>query len=120
MCTAKKYVDEQKDRKSLELLYKMNKSYRQTAHDFEMMRGVKLNHAMVRLIIKGYDPGKKIRKLLNWQPMAEVASVNGTIHQGAVSLGDRQCVACGRWYISNHPRRRKCFICSPYKGQRRS
>lgn len=25
---------------------------------------------------------------------------------------------CGRWYISNHPARKRCFICRPYGGKR--
>jgi hypothetical protein len=66
------YSDELADRKLLKDLYEFHDSYRQVARDFETLRGVKLFPSMVRLIIEGYKPGKKIRKKLNWPPHEEV------------------------------------------------
>jgi hypothetical protein len=39
----------------------------------------------------------------------------GSVPPGAQVISAQVC-ACGQWFISNHPRRQKCFICSPYKG----
>lgn len=48
----------------------------------------------------------------------QVGSLDGDIPDGTVSLGAMRC-QCGQWFISNHPRRRKCFVCSPYRGRKR-
>lgn len=39
------------------------------------------------------------------------------IPDGAQVLTATRC-ECGRWYVSNCPARRKCFICRPYGGKR--
>src|SRR3990172_2530480 len=67
------YRDELEDRKALKFFYSLNQSYRKTADDFEVISdGIQLHPSMVRLLIMGYQPGKKIRKVLNWPPLAEV------------------------------------------------
>ena len=79
---ATKYADEQEDRKLLSALYNFNESYRETARDFEVLRGPRLHPSMVRLLINGYEPGKKIRKVLNWPPTETmpVCAVHGIVH----------------------------------------
>jgi hypothetical protein len=51
--------------------------------------------------------------------MEMVKAVDGSVVQGSQSLGSLIC-SCGQPFISNHPRRRKCFICSKYRGKRRT
>src|SRR3990170_3892521 len=82
MENAAKYADEQEDRKLLSALYNFNDSYRETARDFEVLRGPRLHPSMVRLLINGYEPGKKIRKVLNWPPTETmpVCAVHGIVH----------------------------------------
>ena len=47
-------------------------------------------------------------------PEANIHIIAGIVPNGSVSLGALQC-KCGQWFISNHPCRKYCFICSPYK-----
>lgn len=48
----------------------------------------------------------------------KVQVIFGVVPDGAQVIGAQEC-DCGQWFISNHPRRSKCFICSPYKGKRK-
>ena len=70
----------------------------------------------VRMIASGYDPGNTVRERLRLPPKSSVVSVNGKVPGGSITLGAHQC-ECGQYFISNHPRRQKCFICSPYRGK---
>ena len=50
-------------------------------------------------------------------PIATVTvMLDGPIPDGAQVLTATRC-ECGRWYVKNHPARRRCFICSPYGGK---
>ena len=60
--------------------------------------------------------GPKWRGRLGLPEQAKVESINGSIPDGSVSLGALLC-GCGRWFISNHPRRKRCFVCGPYRGK---
>lgn len=40
----------------------------------------------------------------------------GDIPPGAQAIAARPC-PCDQWFIPNTPTRRKCFICSPFKGK---
>jgi hypothetical protein len=75
-----------------------------------------LNPAMARLIAGGYDPGRKIRGLLDLAVTATVVVMlsGEAVPDGAQVIRAELC-GCGQWYISNHPRRRKCFVCSAYR-----
>jgi len=61
---------------------------------------------------------KKWRPRLNLPADASVIVMYGEIKVGSQSLGNEVC-ACGQPFISNHPRRKKCFMCSPYRGKRK-
>lgn len=76
------HADEEQDRRLLKELYALNESYQETADDFFALRRVKLNKSMVRLLIKGYNPGKKIRAVLGWPKLVEVepCPTCGTVH----------------------------------------
>jgi hypothetical protein len=74
-----------------------------------------INKAMARLLAMGYNPGKKIRHKLNLPEMAQVVAMEGEIPDGAQVIKASLC-ECGQYFISNHPRRKRCFICSPFRG----
>lgn len=57
------------------------------------------------------------RLILGWGISSTVVCVYGPIPDGTQAYSAQEC-ACGQWYISNHPCRKKCFICSPYKGKK--
>ncbi|MDI6770108.1 MAG: hypothetical protein QMD04_10605 [Anaerolineales bacterium] len=71
--------------------------------------------AMARLIAHGYSPGRRVRSQLGLPQLSTVIKITGgEVPNGSQVIG-ASCCACGQWFISNHPRRRKCFICSPYR-----
>ena len=70
-----------------------------------------------RMATTNYVPDKW-RQKLGLPGVSKVEMINGRIPVGSQSLGARQCV-CGMWFISNHPRRKHCFMCSPYRGKQR-
>ena len=79
-----------------------------------------LNPAMARLIVvKNYDPGPRIRFRLGLPIKANVIVLEGIVPEGTQVISAQQC-PCGDWFISNHPRRIKCFICSPYKKRKQA
>ena len=88
------------------------KTWRQIAEPYD------LKPNMARLIANGHEPGNKIRKMLNLPPKARVISVNGDILDGSLVLGSMICLKCGQQFVSNHPRRQKCFICSPFRSRK--
>ena len=66
-----------------------------------------------RIIKEGYVP-KKYYNYFNIPLPANVIAIAGIVPDGTQVLFAIQC-QCGRFFISNHPRRRKCFVCSPYR-----
>lgn len=71
--------------------------------------------AMARLIAHGYNPGRRVRGQLGLPQLSTVITVaDGEVPDGSQVIGASRC-ACGQWFVSNHPRRSKCFICSPYR-----
>ena len=70
-------------------------------------------------IAKGNRPvPAKWREKFGLPPVSTVEPIAGEIPHGAQALGAMRC-ECGMPFISNHPRRRRCFICSPYRGKDR-
>ena len=68
-----------------------------------------------RMARKGYEPkDPSIRLRLGLSAAANVVVVYGEVPDGAQVLQAQRC-ACGQFFISNHPRRMKCFMCSPYR-----
>ena len=71
-------------------------------------------------IAHGAEPKRKHRAQLGLPPAGNVIYLYGVMPDGeAVSLGAQLC-ECGQWFISNHPARQRCFICSPFRGERKS
>lgn len=61
-----------------------------------------------------YQPPVKVLQALGVEITATVVVVTGgEVPQGAQVINASRC-ECGQWYISNHPARKRCFICSPY------
>lgn len=100
------------DQLCLELLeiYQSTHSWRKTGAQYN------INGSMARMIANGYRPGKRIRERMGLPPETTVVVISGAVPPGSQSIAAKQC-ACGRWFISNHPRRKRCFICSPYHGK---
>ena len=80
-----------------------------------------INHATISAIARGRDPKNlHIRQILGLPlPTAYITVVIGHVPEGSMSLGAWRC-DCGQWFIPNHPARRRCFICRPYKGKRKA
>lgn len=61
---------------------------------------------------------RKYRSRFGLPPIATVTvMLEGEIPEGTQVLNAVRC-KCGRWYATNHPARRKCFICSPSRLQK--
>ena len=73
-----------------------------------------INAAMARMVANGYQPGKKIRKLLDLRETSTVMVMFGDVPPGTQVVSALQC-ECGQWFIPNSPNRKRCFICSPYR-----
>jgi hypothetical protein len=54
----------------------------------------------------------KWRRRLGLPDLGRITVMEGEAPDGSQALGARQC-QCGEFFISNHPRRRKCYVCSP-------
>lgn len=69
----------------------------------------------------GYRPPDWV--LMAWgieMPQVEVLVVDGVIpNRTLVIAGSIKRCGCGQWYLSNAPARKKCPLCSPYKGSKK-
>ncbi len=88
--------------------HRRSKSWRFAGHEYG------LNPATARMIANGYIPKEKLCARLGLPPQGRVSIVFGAVPDGSQVLAAQQC-ACGQWFISNHPARKRCFICGPYK-----
>lgn len=91
--------------------YAQNQSWQKTCESYG------INKAMARMIALGYQPGKKIRKVLDLPEIAQVIALAGSVPNGTQVIMASRC-ECGQYFVSNHPRRQKCFICSPYRKRK--
>ena len=66
----------------------------------------------------GYEPKEpEIRDVLGLDQESAVTFVDGKPRPRSSALDVKRC-ACGRYFVSNHPRRRRCFSCSPFRGKK--
>jgi hypothetical protein len=65
----------------------------------------------------GYIPPRSVATKLDIELYASVIVIEGDVPNGAQVLRATRCV-CSQYFISNHPRRKKCFICSPYRKRK--
>ena len=70
----------------------------------------------LRIATKSYEPRRQeTRTRLGLAPIASVVLIGeGELPDGAQTIRAIQC-SCGQWFIPNHPRRKHCFICRPYR-----
>ena len=74
-----------------------------------------LSIASLDRLAQGREPGPKVRELLGLPPVTVVVVIGGgQIPEGAQVYSAEMC-ECGQVFVSNHPRRRKCFVCSPVR-----
>jgi len=72
----------------------------------------------IRRIAQGEEPGNRIRAKLGLPAVSTVVIIGGgSVPAGAQVIYANEC-ECGQWYISNHPRRKKCFMCRPYRARK--
>ncbi len=67
---------------------------------------------------ENYVPPDHVLHKLGLPSCSIVVPMAGDVPRGTLVLYALQC-ECGAWYISNHPRRHKCFVCSPYRRKER-
>lgn len=93
--------------------YQRIRNWRLVAEAYGVSKGL-----AYRIAVEGYEPKSAAlrRKLHLPLPTARVIPIDGAIPDGAQAPGAKWCVICGRSYISNHPRRRRCYDCSPPRG----
>jgi hypothetical protein len=88
------------------------KSFRKIA--LEDYQG-QITHSVVQKALQGQFPTDPIkRKVLGLSEHKNVTVIFGEVPDGTQVIQAQLC-ECGQFFISNHPRRSKCFICSPYK-----
>jgi hypothetical protein len=87
----------------------------------ESWRKIAMQHGlypnMARLIAQGHEPGNRIRKKLNLPLKSEVIPMEKKIPDGSLVLGSQVC-ECGQTFVSNHPKRRRCFLCTPFRSRK--
>lgn len=90
------------------------KSWRKTGEEYG------LSGALARWFANGGMPGPKTRRALGLSPwaVAVVYVVTGEEVPPGAQVYSYSVCACGQPYISNHPARKRCFICSPYRKGR--
>jgi hypothetical protein len=70
-----------------------------------------------RIATKGYDPKRQeTRQRLGLSAFSAIVVIgDGDVPEGSQAVQAIQC-DCGNWFITNHPRRKHCFICRPFRG----
>ena len=70
-------------------------------------------------VIQGIEPKtSQIREIFGLAPASMVIPVAGSVPDGTQVIAASRC-SCGRYFVPNHPRRQKCFICSPYRPHKK-
>jgi hypothetical protein len=88
-------------------------SLRQIAHEYPG-----LNYADIQRASKGIFPRSATkRQIFELPDFARVLAIDNEIPDGSQVLKASHCIECNQPFVSNHPRRRKCFLCSPYRGK---
>lgn len=64
----------------------------------------------------GYVPPDHVLAKWNIKTFVSVQIVGGQVVEGAELISVVGKCNCGQAYISNHPKRKRCFTCSPYRG----
>ena len=74
----------------------------------------------VQRVLAGHEPhDPEVRRAFGLADYHAIVIVGpGVVPPGTQVITAEQC-SCGAWFIPNHPRRRRCFVCSPYRGRKR-
>jgi len=100
-------------RKAIAAAYLLKSSWRKTGAQFGISGAL-----AYRIVNRDYEPmTPAIRYKLGLPVSARVVSVGAAIPNDTLALSASRC-ECGRWFIPNHPRRKLCFICSPYRRRK--
>lgn len=69
-------------------------------------------------IAKGAPVPAKHRQRLGLPATATVEAVAGPAPPAGAQAGPwRRCIECDAVFLTNHPCRKRCFVCSPYRGK---
>lgn len=100
-------------KKAIAAAYLANKSWRKAGAQFGISGAL-----AYRIVKRNYEPKTPaIRLALGLPVSAQVIAVFSPIPDDTLALSAKRC-QCGRWFIPNHPRRKLCFICSPYRRRK--
>jgi len=96
-------------------------SWKKVAEKWSYDVGVVCHKATISRMAAGkYEPKRyEIRCVFGLHTSGTIKPIAGAIPDGTQALFAQQC-ECGQYYISNHPLRRKCFVCSPYRKRKRN
>lgn len=96
-------------------LRRCNETYESIATSYP--KRIKRAHIW-KIINEGWEPDDSdIRDALGLPQKSMVISTGGqAIPSGAQAHHALQC-RCATWFIPNHPLRKRCFDCSPYRGK---
>lgn len=74
-----------------------------------------------RVVMTDYEPkDPEIRHRLGAPVLGLVqCMVDEVLPPGTQVMGSACCARCGRPFVPNHPLRKKCYICAPYRGRRK-
>ena len=97
-------------------LYEQKHSLRRIAKEDY---GGKISHAVIQRVLENFEPRDVHNREVLGLPAYQfvVVVTGGVIPPGAQVVSAEVC-ECGQWYIPNHPARKHCFICSPYKRRK--
>ncbi len=97
-------------------LYEQKHSLRRIAREDY---GGRISHAVIQRVLESFEPRDVHNREVLGLPAYQfvVVVTGGVIPPGAQVVSAEVC-ECGQWYIPNHPARKHCFICSPYKRRK--
>lgn len=78
-----------------------------------------LNFADISRALKGQFPKSNSKRwafgLMNYADVQLIT--DGQIPPGSQAISAKKCIDCPQWFIPNNPNRKRCFICSPFRGK---
>lgn len=101
----------------IKALYDQKHSLRRIANEDY---GGRISHAVIQRVLDNFEPRDAHNRDALGLPAYQfvVVVTGGVIPPGAQVVSAEVC-ECGQWYIPNHPARKHCYICRPYKRSRR-
>lgn len=83
--------------------------------------GGRVTHGDIARALRGELPAGREKRAAFGLPVVTAVLVMGgsEIPPGAQVIATAERCDCGQWFIPNHPARRRCFICSPYRRRKK-